>query len=198
MAATSQSGTTPGNLRPWWVTAFPLLVVFVAFGIWFPLQKGITILDPVFLGAYICLGVVFAAPAAVLVPKGVRFAELLWRMGWAVGRGFAISAALLVSAVVTVYATHIVVVGPDPVSLAECAVFGLGLSAAVVAVVTFLTIYVSVAVARIATRLILLGLLGLFFFWSRWLPDIALKGAAISAAVALVFLGVLWKTSRPT
>jgi hypothetical protein len=53
--------------------------------------------------------------------------------------------------------------------------------------VAFLLTRTSPAAAKIAARVLLLGLLALFYFWSGWLPDVAMMGAAISAGIAAIF-----------
>ena len=48
-----------------WIRALPVyLLVIGIFGVFLPWQKGRDFLDSVILGAYACLGIVFAAPAA--------------------------------------------------------------------------------------------------------------------------------------
>ena len=48
-----------------WIRVLPVyLVVIAIFGVFLPWQRGRDFLDAVILGAYACLGVVFAAPAA--------------------------------------------------------------------------------------------------------------------------------------
>ncbi|MEP6963324.1 MAG: hypothetical protein ABI995_14680 [Acidobacteriota bacterium] len=136
----------------------------------------------------------FAAPSVATADPGASFAAFVRIIARAVVRGFLFSFGMLLVAVVTVYLSRTVVVGPDLLSLAECGLFGISLSAAVSVLVTFLTIYVSARVAQAAARLCLFALLGLFFLWSGWLPAVALRGAAICTAVALLFLAILWKT----
>jgi hypothetical protein len=163
-------------------------------GIGIPLSKGIAMLDPVFLGAYACLGVVFAAPAVAQVSAPAEFGDGLRLVARQVVVGFAVSWAALVAAVVTVYLTNHVVVGPDVISLAECGLFGLMVSFAASTGVAFVNRVSggSTAAGRIFARLALFGLLAGFYFRSTWLPAVALEGAAISAAIALLFLGALW------
>ena len=48
-----------------WIWSLPIYVLVIGvFGVFLPWQKGRDFLDSVILGAYACLGVVFAAPAA--------------------------------------------------------------------------------------------------------------------------------------
>jgi hypothetical protein len=155
----------------------PQVVLFTVFAVWLPLQKGASFLHPVVLGAYACLGVIFAAPATA---SGVSVLK-------AVLTGFALSWAMLITGVAAVYLRHRVVVGPDLVTLAQSGLFGVTLSAAASLVVAFLLTRTSPAAAKIAARVLLLGLLALFYFWSGWLPDVAMMGAAISAGIAAIF-----------
>lgn len=151
-------------------TVVPQVVLFAVFGVWLPLQKGISFLDPVVLGAYACLGVVFSAPmtaTGISVFKSIRTGLL---MSW----------GMLLTGVVAIYAARTVVVGPNLVSLAECGLFGLTLSIAACLIVAY-------SASRLVARLLLLCLLALFYFWSGWLPDVALMGAAVSGGIALVF-----------
>jgi hypothetical protein len=160
------------------------LVLFGVFGIWLPLQKGASFLDPVVLGAYACLGVVFSAPAAASGQSVYR----------AIRNGLLLSWAMLLAGVATVYVTRPVLVGPNLVSLAECGIFGLTLSAAVSLIVAFAASRASVGTAKVLARVLLLGLLALFYFWSGWLTDVAWMGAALSAGIALVFAILLRRT----
>lgn len=151
-------------------TILPQVVLLAVFGVWLPLQKGISFLDPVVLGAYACLGVVFSAPAAasgISVFKSVRTGLL---MSW----------GMRLTGVAAIYFTRTVVVGPNLLSLAECGLFGLALSVAACLSVAF-------TASKLVARLLLVSLLALFYFWSGWLPDVALMGAALSAGVAVVF-----------
>lgn len=146
----------------------PQVVLFTVLGVWLPLQKGIGFLDPVVLGAYACLGVIFAAPAAA---SGISLLR-------AIRSGLLLSWGPLLTGVAVIYFTRPVPVGPNLVSLAECGLFGLMLSLAVSGVA-------ALAASRLVARLLLLGVLALFYFWSGWLTDVALTGAAICAVLAL-------------
>jgi hypothetical protein len=158
-------------------TILPQVVLFAVFGIWIPLQKGIAFLDPVVLGAYASLGVVFAAPA---VASGMPVLA-------AVRTGLAGSWATLIAGIGAVYATRPVPVGPNVISLAECGLFGLALSVAASMIVEFSLKLASATAAKVVARALLLALLGLFYFRSGWLPDVAWMGAAICAGIALIF-----------
>jgi len=161
--------------------------LFFVFALWLPWQKGISFLDPVVLGAYASLGVVFAAPA---VASGISVFK-------AVRDGLGLSWAMLSIGIATVYFTRTVVVGPNLESLAECGLFGLALSAAVSSIVAFTAARTTASNAKIVARLLLLALLALFFFQSGWLPDVALLGAAVGAGIAAICLLLLRRQAKP-
>ncbi|MEO5923548.1 MAG: hypothetical protein ABIR70_06955 [Bryobacteraceae bacterium] len=158
----------------------------MAFALWLPWQKGVSFLDSTVLGAYACLGVVFAAPR---VASGISVFK-------AVRDGFLMSWAMLVTAVALIYFTRTVVVGPDFQTLGEIGVFGLALSAAGSSIVAFTAARASVGTAKLMARLLLLGLLGLFYFRSGWLPEVALIAAGICSGIAAIFLFLL-RRARP-
>jgi hypothetical protein len=159
-------------------TRITQIVLFVAFGLWLPWTKGAGFLDTVLLGAYTCLGVVFAAPVAAETKTVLR--PVLTGLVW--------SWAMLFAGILTVYMTRTVVVGPDLRTVAECGLFGAALSLAVTAFIAWLANAASENAARICARLVLLTLLAGFFLYSRWLPDVALRGAVISTLLAALFL----------
>ncbi len=161
--------------------ALPQVLLFVVFGVWLPLQKGISFLDPTVLGAYACLGVVFSAPA---VAAGVSVFK-------AVRNGLLLSWAMMLAGVAALYVTRSVAVGPNLLSLAECGLFGLALSAAVSLMVVFAASRASFNTAKIVARLLLFLLLTLFYFWSGWLTDVALMGAVLCVGIAAVFAFLL-------
>ncbi len=162
-------------------TRLPQVVLFLVFALWLPWVKGTSFLDSTILGAYACLGVVFAAPQAasgISVFKSVR-------------NGLLLSWAMLASGVAVIYFTRRVVVGPDLLTLAEIGLFGLTLSLAASAAVAFTAARVSESAAKVVARLLLLVLLGLFYLRSGWLPDVALTGAVLCSGIAAVFLFLL-------
>ena len=115
-----------------WIRSMPIyLLVIGVFGVFLPWQKGRDFLDSVILGAYACLGVVFAAPAAA--PEFESFLTIqqaLARVVISVLYGELIAGVMLVLGIATVYVSRggRIVVGPDLQSLAECAALGLTLS----------------------------------------------------------------------
>ena len=165
-------------------TILPQVVLFFVFGVWLPWQKGIGFLDSVILGAYACLGVLFAAPQAasgISVVKAVRTG-----VGW--------SWAMLVTGIATVYLTRTIVVGPDLRTLAECALFGIALTTAGASIAAFASANGSPRTAKLVARAMLLGLLALFYLRAAWLPDVAWMGAAICSGIAALFLCLLHRT----
>jgi hypothetical protein len=80
---------------------------------------------------------------------------------------------------------------PDLGTLAAAAAMGLTGSVAMASIAGWLALRFSPFAARTALRVIFLLLLGVFLLRSRWLPDVAIKGAAISLGIAAVaFYGV--------
>lgn len=172
------AATMPPLHRPLFrTTNLPHIVLFVAFGLWLPWVKGVGFLDAAVLGAYACLGVVFAAPSAAF---NAIFRPALLGLVWSWG--------MLLTGIAVVYLTRNVVVGPDFHSLLACAAFGAALTLAVAALVASVASKTSEFVARIVARTILLALLGAFYLYSGWLPDVAWTGAAISGVIALLLL----------
>ena len=184
-----------------WLRALPVyLLVIGVFGVFLPWQKGRDFLDSVILGAYACLGVVFAAPAAA--PEFERvptIQQALARIGISVLYGEFIAGAILLLGILTVYVSRAgrIVVGPDLQSLAECAALGLSLSWAVSTAAVWLSVRFSPRASKAGVRLVFLGLLVAFYLRARWLPTIALRGAGIALlASILLFLAV--RATLPT
>jgi hypothetical protein len=173
------------NSSSWLRTTLTHVVVVGVFGLGLPWQKGVGFLDPVILGVYACLGVVFSAPAASPGFEGETLTQqrALARILVCVLYGEVMAAIILAAGITMVYATHRVYVGPDLVSLGECAIFGLAVSLAVATAVAWVSLRRSPASARGLARLVFLGLLIALFFRSRQLPAVAVPGAAIAAAV---------------
>ncbi len=178
-----------------WIRSLPVyLLVIGVFGVFLPWQKGRDFLDSVILGAYACLGVVFAAPAAA--PEFDRLPTVqrtLARVAISVFYGELLAGAMLLLGITTVYVSHggRIVVGPDLQSLAECAALGLTLSWAVSTATVWISLKTSPRAAKTAVRLVFLGLLAAFYFRSGWLPTVALRGAGIALlASILLFLGL--------
>jgi hypothetical protein len=173
------------------------LILIAIFGVFLPWQKGRDFLDAVILGAYACLGVVFAAPTAALEFEQVPTTrKALARVAISVLYGESIAGAMLLLGMITVYASRIgrIAVGPDLRSLAECATFGLTLSLAVSTAAVCLSIGVSPKTAKAGVRLALLGLLVAFYLRAGWLPSVALRAAGIALLAFILALLALRAT----
>lgn len=178
--------------------ALPLHILLLAiFGIVLPWAKGIEFLDPVILSAYACLGVIFAAPASAQLfadpPRSM--ATVFTRIAIAVLYGELMSIGMIVLALATVYLTHPhLPIPPDFVSLAASIAFGIACSFALSAIAGWSALQFSPPAARAMIRVIFLTLLVVFFFRSRWLPDIGLEGALIALAAGAAALLAIRRT----
>ena len=170
------------------------LLLIGIFGVFLPWLKGGDFLDSVMLGAYACLGVVFAAPAAA---SGFTTApttqKALARVVIPVIYGELVAGMMLLLGLITVYVLHggRLVVGPDLNSLAECGALGLTLSLAVSMAAVWLSVRFSPSAARNVVRLVFLSLLAAFYFRSGWLPAVALQGAGIALLTFMLFFLLL-------
>jgi hypothetical protein len=172
------------------------LALLVAFGFMIPKMKGPDFFDSQVLGAYSCLGLIFAAPATVQAfPKEFRasFKQALGRIFVSVLYGEIVALTLLAAGIATVYMTNrgSFVPQPDWETLAKCAIFGLSASAMLGSLAALITARFSHRVAVICLRLLFFGLLILFYYRGQWLPDVGLIGAAACLAVAGLFIGLL-------
>jgi len=181
-----------------WIRSLPVyLLVIGVFGVFLPWLRGRDFLDPVILGAYACLGVVFAAPAAA--PEFERLPTIqnaLARVAISVFYGEVLAGTMLLLGIATVYVSRggRIAVGPDLRSLGECAALGLALSWAVSTATVWLSLRTSPRAAKTAVRLAFLGLLAAFYLRSGWLPTVALRGAGI-ALLASILLFVALRTT---
>ncbi len=168
------------------------ILVIGTFGIFLPWMRGIEFLDPVMLSAYACLGILFAAPVAAqafAVERPASMSEVMARIAVAVVYGEVMVIAILMASFATVYLTHTFLpIAPDLPGLGRANGFGVAASFAMAAVGGWIAIRFSASAARSMMRVIFLGLLILFFFYSRWLPDVVGIGALAALAVAAVAL----------
>jgi hypothetical protein len=164
------------------------LLVIGTFGIFLPWMRGIDFLDPVMLDAYACLGVLFAAPAAAqafAVERPHSLADALARIAVSVIYGEVMAIAMLMAALATVHLTHLYFpIAPDLLGLIEANAFGLAASIAMAAIAGWITTRLSAGAARMMIRVIFLAALVVFFFRSRWLPDVVTTGALIALVIA--------------
>ena len=164
------------------------LALIGVFGIFLPWWRGIDFLDSVMLSAYACLGILFAAPAlaeafAESLPESLK--QALARITVAVIYAECMTVAILVSGLITVYSRAHFPLAPDLETLAMSAALGLAASVAMAAVAGWMTLRFSPGAARGGLRIIFLSLLLLFFFRSRWLPDVAGTGALLALLVTV-------------
>jgi hypothetical protein len=186
-----------GSLR----SILPHLALLLAFGFMIPKIKGLDFLDSQVLGAYACLAIIFAPPAtAQAFPAGARtsFQQAKARILVSVVYGEIVSITLLAAGIATVYLTQrgSFVPQPDWESLARSAMFGLGASAMLSSLAALITVRFSRSLAMICLRLAFFGLLILFYFRGRWLPDIGLAGATGCLVVAGLEIELLRRTCR--
>jgi len=190
----SHRGQVQDQDASWLRVALVYVLVIGVFGVFLPWQKGRNFLDSVILGAYACLGIVFAAPvAAPEFDRSPTIQRALARIVISVFYGEVLAAALLVLGIATVYVSHRgrIVVGPDLQSLVECAALGLTLSWAVSTATVWISFRTSPRAAKTVVRLVFLGLLAAFYLRSGWLPTVALRGAGIALlASILLFVGL--------
>ena len=172
----------PGGIRTLCVHG----ALIAVFGVMMPWSKGLDFLDPVMITAYACLGVLFAGPASAQAFAGggaLPPARMLARILIAAAYGEGMALAVLLAGVATVDATHRRLLLPPLDTLAMGFTLGLSASLAQASVAAWAALRFSAVWARAIPRAILLVLLGVFFFRSRWLPDVAGEGAAICLAV---------------
>jgi len=175
------------------VPTFLLYVALIAvFGVLLPWTKGLDFLDPVLTAAYACLGILFAGPAsaeAFAENRPDSMSAALRRVAKAVIYGEVLAVVMLIAGVVTVSISR----GrrlrlPEIDVLGEAGLLGLMASTALALTAGWITLRFSYGVARRALRFVFLAMLVAFYFWSRWLPDAALRGAALAAVVVSVMI----------
>ena len=175
------------------------VLLILVFGVAVPASKGLGFFDPTMLSAYACLGTVFAGPfaahrmeqrpasfgqAAGWILKAVFFAELL-------------AVAMLACGVATVYYRSVAAFfPPDSEVLAYSLSLGLAASLALASLSAWFTVEFSARAARMALRVIFLGLLALFYLRGRWLPVVIEPGILISLMAAATFLMLLRHSLR--
>ncbi|MGA3203258.1 MAG: hypothetical protein ABSF12_12285 [Bryobacteraceae bacterium] len=177
------------------------LALLAVFGFVTPRFKGLDFFDPQILGAYACLGLIFAGPAtAQLFPEGIStsFQQAKARIFVGVLYGEVVALTLLAAGIATVYWSYRghFVPTPDWESLARTALFGWGASAAAASLAAWVAVRFSRRVATLCLRLIFFALLILFYYRGQWLPEIGLAAAGGALAVAGVFLALLGRAVR--
>ena len=182
-------------------TAFLYVALIAVFGVLLPWTEGLDFLDPVMTAAYACLGVLFAGPASAEMFALKRPASLkaaLQRVAKAVLYGEGLALTMLIAGVATVSISR----GrrlrlPELDVVGEAGLLGLMASAALALMAGWITLRFSHGAARRALRFVFLLMLVAFFFWSRWLADSALRGAAVAAVIAGVMVLLLRRQWEP-
>lgn len=151
--------------------------------------------------AYACLGVLFAGPAAAEAfadkrPDSMKAA--LRGVAKAVIYGEGLAAVMLIAGVATVSISR----GrrlrlPELDVLGEAGLLGLMASAALALLAGWITLRFSRGAARRTLRFVFLAMLVAFYFWSRWLPEAALRGAALAAIIVGVMILALRRLLEP-
>jgi hypothetical protein len=185
-------GSRIGSVR----SILPHLALLFAFGFMIPKVKGLDFLDSQVLGAYACLTILFAPPATAqsfLAGTQASFQQAKFRILVSVAYGEIVSITLLAAGVATVYLTHRggFVPEPDWVTIARCAMFGLGAAAMLSSLAALLAVRFSGRAAMICLRVAFFGLLILYFYRGQWLADVGLAGATACFAVAGLFIVLL-------
>jgi len=153
------------------------------------------------IGAYACLGGLFAAPVAARAFAQSRpqtWKAALFRAGKAIGYGEGLALLMLTLGVATVNVSR----GgrlrlPEIDTLAQTGLLGLTMTIAFVGAGGWFTMRFSPNTARRFTRLLFLVLAGVFYFESARLPEVALRGAAIAGVVGLGMFILLYREVRP-
>ena len=184
-----------------WRSILAHLALLFAFGFMIPKMKGVDFLDSQVLGAYACLAILFAPPAtaqAFLDGSAASFQLAKARILVSVVYGEIVSITLLSAGVATVYLTlrGSFLPQPDWVTIARCAMFGLGASGMLASLAALIAVRFSHRVALTCLRLAFFGLLILYFYRGQWLADVSLTGASACLAVAGLFLVLLKRVCR--
>jgi hypothetical protein len=163
------------------------LAIIGVFGIWWPHVRGLDFFDPVFLDAYACLGVLFAGPAAAQAfgECPVSFRQAAARIFWSVFYGETVAVLIVATGIATVLSKR-PPIGPDWLGLAEAAVLGLAGTFAMTAVAAWFAVRFSPAAARVLLRVVFIGLLLLFFYKSRWLPEVLGRSTSICLGIGVL------------
>jgi hypothetical protein len=177
------------------------VLLLAAFGIWLPHGKGLDFLDSQVLGAYACLGLIFAGPATAqsftetFTPS---FAVAKARVLVGVLYGEAAVIALTGAGIATVYfgLRGKYVPSPDWETLARSAMLGLGGAGLMASMAAWITVRFSRNIATICLRVVFFGLLVLFFYRGQWLPEVSLQGASVCLVGAGLFVELLRRTCR--
>jgi hypothetical protein len=175
--------------------------LLAAFGIWIPQMKGVDFLDSQILGAYACLGLLFAGPAtAQAFPESIpsSFKQAIARIFAGVLYGEIVSLALTGAGIATVYLTHrgMFIPQPDWPTLAKCALFGLAASGMLASLAALAAARFSRRMAMVCLRVCFFGLLVLYYYRGQFLTDVGLAAAAACIVIAGLFIELLRRAYR--
>jgi hypothetical protein len=175
---------------PGWKILIVHACVIGAFGFLLPWAKGVEFMDPALPIIYACLGPFFGAPMAVQLVRQASPNGALSRVVAAVMYGEAMALILLLLGFVTVLSLHsqAYLFLPDPILVGEALLLGLGSTLALSALSAWVTLKISPRVAMTVLRLIFIVLFAVFLLRAWWLPAVAGTAAAVSFAIAAVFL----------
>jgi hypothetical protein len=187
----------PGGFK----TILVNVAIILLFGVLFPYEKGLDFPDPAIITAYACLGLLLAAPAASQAcadrpPQ--TWNAVLSRIFVAVIYGEIMALAMLAGGITTFNVAHWQgqFMTPDFPTLGPALALGLAGSVAMAAIAAWIALRFSAGAARGAMRVIFLGLLAVFFFYSRSLPEMSGKLALIALALDVAILGALYARMR--
>jgi hypothetical protein len=177
------------------------LVLLAAFGILIPRMKGLDFLDSQVLCAYVCLGLLFAAPAAAQAfPEGKEtpFKSATARILACVLYGEFVTLTLAACGIGIVYLSLRGSYAPPPdwETLAHCALLGLAGSLTMASIAALGAVQFSRNMAMLWLRVAFFGLLVLFFYKGRWLPDVGWSALAPCLVLTSIFLGMLKKACK--
>jgi hypothetical protein len=176
------------------------LALVAVFGIWISRLKGVDFFDPQVLGAYACLGLIFAGPAVAqsFVDGIPSFKQAKARVLAGVLYGELVVLALLAAGIATVYLSYRgrFVPTPDWESLARSAMFGLAACAMFASLAAWVSVRYSRRIAMTCLRLLFFGLLILFYYRGQWLPELGLAAAGGCFVIAAMFIELLRRACR--
>ena len=152
------------------------VLLILAFGIAVPASKGLGFFDPTLLAAYACLGTIFALARPrrrQFVERPVSFRQALRWIVRAVLFGELIAVAILASGVATVYYTSRGgFFPPDLVTLGYSLWLGLAACLALASLAAWIAVEFSAVAARMALRVVFVGLLALMYLRGQSLTDV--------------------------
>jgi len=176
------------------------LLVLAVFGVVLPLLKGLDFFDPMILGAYTCLGPVFASPPAAVGFTAPSLASAQARIAVCVAYGELMALGITALGIATVYFSHLggLFFPPALDSLFEGAAFGLLLTVALSTMAVWLTLRFSPATSKLVLRLVFLALLGWFFLRGRAVfLGFVLQNSILALAAGIAFWIALRSALRP-